>query len=82
MVYYIATRVGFNVLSQYTMHMNSTRYPEPEKFNVSAFEPMDDLVVLNSTKKPDRYIDDHTSSAESANLADPYQRDHWMFGAG
>ena len=32
--------------------------------------------------QPDRYVDDHYSNAESANLADPYQRDHWMFGAG
>ncbi|GJE93448.1 cytochrome P450 [Phanerochaete sordida] len=31
---------------------------------------------------PDRYLNDHYSNAESANLADPYQRDHWMFGAG
>ncbi|KAJ7146929.1 cytochrome P450 [Mycena epipterygia] len=31
---------------------------------------------------PERYIADTLTSAESANLADPYQRDHWMFGAG
>ncbi|GJE93446.1 cytochrome P450 [Phanerochaete sordida] len=31
---------------------------------------------------PDRYLTDHHSSAESANLADPYKRDHWMYGAG
>ncbi|EKM48214.1 uncharacterized protein PHACADRAFT_203097 [Phanerochaete carnosa HHB-10118-sp] len=31
---------------------------------------------------PDRYINDHYTNTESANLADPYQRDHWMFGAG
>jgi len=32
--------------------------------------------------QPDRYIKDHVTSAESANLVDPHQRDHWMFGAG
>uniref|UniRef100_A0A0W0FIQ3 Putative cytochrome P450 n=1 Tax=Moniliophthora roreri TaxID=221103 RepID=A0A0W0FIQ3_MONRR len=31
---------------------------------------------------PDRYIDDTLNSAESANLSDPYKRDHWMFGVG
>ncbi|KAH7107214.1 cytochrome P450 [Auriculariales sp. MPI-PUGE-AT-0066] len=31
---------------------------------------------------PDRYFNDHLSVAESMNLADPYERDHWMFGAG
>ncbi|KAJ7607948.1 cytochrome P450 [Roridomyces roridus] len=31
---------------------------------------------------PERYIRDNLTSAESANLADPYERDHWMFGAG
>jgi hypothetical protein len=36
----------------------------------------------NDFAQPDRYLDDHCSNAESANLSDPYQRDHWMFGAG
>uniref|UniRef100_A0A0W0EWR5 Putative cytochrome P450 n=1 Tax=Moniliophthora roreri TaxID=221103 RepID=A0A0W0EWR5_MONRR len=31
---------------------------------------------------PDRYVDDMLNSAESANLSDPYKRDHWMFGVG
>ncbi|CCM00858.1 uncharacterized protein FIBRA_02904 [Fibroporia radiculosa] len=31
---------------------------------------------------PERYINDSTNNTESANLADPYERDHWMFGAG
>ncbi|KAF2713931.1 cytochrome P450 [Pleomassaria siparia CBS 279.74] len=31
---------------------------------------------------PDRYINDATLSSASANLSDPYARDHWMFGAG
>ncbi|KAI0709633.1 cytochrome P450 [Cerioporus squamosus] len=32
--------------------------------------------------KPERYLNDHLTCAESANLADPMARDHWMFGAG
>ncbi|KAJ7510829.1 cytochrome P450 [Mycena galericulata] len=52
------------VLNTWTMHHDSSRYPQPESFN------------------PERYIQDRLSSAESANLSDPYQRDHWMFGAG
>ena len=32
--------------------------------------------------QPDRYIGDPLTSAQSSNLTDPYQRDHWMFGAG
>ncbi|CCM06720.1 uncharacterized protein FIBRA_09014 [Fibroporia radiculosa] len=31
---------------------------------------------------PERYVNDSTNNTESANLADPYERDHWMFGAG
>ncbi|EAW06584.1 cytochrome P450 [Aspergillus clavatus NRRL 1] len=58
--------------------------------------PKDTVVVLNTWTmhydpvrhanpekfNPDRYIRDHLTSAESANLADPMERDHWMFGAG
>lgn len=36
--------------------------------------------VINA--KPDRYLTDATLSSNSALLADPYERDHWMFGAG
>ncbi|KAJ7642256.1 cytochrome P450 [Roridomyces roridus] len=31
---------------------------------------------------PERYLQDNLTSADSANLADPNERDHWMFGAG
>ncbi|KAG7085967.1 hypothetical protein E1B28_003492 [Marasmius oreades] len=31
---------------------------------------------------PERYVRDSTLSSESANLANPYERDHWMFGVG
>ncbi|KAK7054530.1 hypothetical protein VNI00_003728 [Paramarasmius palmivorus] len=31
---------------------------------------------------PDRYISDSTLSSESANLSNPMERDHWMFGVG
>ncbi|CCM06881.1 uncharacterized protein FIBRA_09190 [Fibroporia radiculosa] len=34
------------------------------------------------TFNPERYIHDSTNNTESANLADPNERDHWMFGAG
>lgn len=70
-------------MAQYTMHNDPTRFPEPEKFNVS--RPDDDLrrsMFTMNLAQPDRYVNDHYSNAESANLADPYQRDHWMFGAG
>lgn len=32
--------------------------------------------------QPDRYLNDPLLSSASANLSDPYARDHWMFGAG
>ncbi|KAF9491318.1 cytochrome P450 [Pleurotus eryngii] len=60
------------------------------------FIPKNTVVVLNTytmhhdptrhpnprTFNPDRYIGDSTSSSESANLVNAYERDHWMFGAG
>ncbi|KAL0957868.1 hypothetical protein HGRIS_000052 [Hohenbuehelia grisea] len=60
------------------------------------FIPKDTVLVLNTftmhhdatrhadpyTFNPDRYLHDNTLSSESANLANPYERDHWMFGAG
>lgn len=38
--------------------------------------------LLPQSSQPNRYIGDHLTSAESANLADLHTRDHWMFGAG
>ncbi|KAH8161403.1 hypothetical protein CIB48_g6845 [Xylaria polymorpha] len=32
--------------------------------------------------KPERFLHDPLSSAQSSNLPDPTERDHWMFGAG
>ncbi|KAF3401654.1 3-hydroxyphenylacetate 6-hydroxylase [Penicillium rolfsii] len=52
------------VLNTWTMHNDSTRHSNPDKFNL------------------DRYINDPLTSAESANVANPMERDHWMFGAG
>jgi len=60
------------------------------------FIPKDTLMVLNCytlhhneeryadpfTFNPDRYLDDNLSCAQSANLANVMQRDHWTFGAG
>ncbi|KAI0890980.1 cytochrome P450 [Annulohypoxylon nitens] len=65
-------------------------------YNGRYFIPKDTVVVLNTWTmhhdperhvdpyifNPDRYIDDNLTSAESANLGEPYKRDHWMFGAG
>ncbi|KAG6818698.1 hypothetical protein H0H93_002697 [Arthromyces matolae] len=31
---------------------------------------------------PERYINDASLSSESAHLADPDERDHWVFGVG
>ncbi|KAJ5562849.1 Cytochrome P450 E-class group I [Penicillium sp. DV-2018c] len=52
------------VLNTWTMHHDSARHANPDKFN------------------PERYINDPLTSADSANSADPMERDHWMFGAG
>ncbi|KAF8883317.1 cytochrome P450 [Gymnopilus junonius] len=60
------------------------------------FIPKDTVVIINTYTmhhdeqrypdphrfNPDRYIDDSTLSSQSANLANPLERDHWMFGAG
>lgn len=60
------------------------------------FIPKDTVVVLNTWTlhhdadrhknpmdfNPDRYLGDSLTSAQSSNLTDPFQRDHWMFGAG
>ena len=66
------------------MHHDPMRYPDPYAFNVRK-----SLERLTSVKfdlpphtQPDRYLGDDLSSAESANLADPMDRDHWTFGVG
>ncbi|PHH58662.1 hypothetical protein CDD81_4891 [Ophiocordyceps australis] len=60
------------------------------------FIPKDALLIVNAWSihhnddrfpepqrfNPERYINDTLSSAQSANLADASQRDHWIFGAG
>jgi len=60
------------------------------------FIPKDTVLVLNTytmhhdparhpdpfTFNPDRYLSDSTTSAESANLSNAMERDHWMFGVG
>jgi hypothetical protein len=40
------------------------------------------LSLSDVRPKPDRFIKDSLTSADSANLSDPNKRDHWMFGAG
>ena len=70
------------------MHFDPERYPDPEKFNVRrlllrTFDPSTHIATRwHANKQPDRYLGDHHTNAESANLADPMLRDHWMFGAG
>ncbi|ROV91045.1 hypothetical protein VMCG_09608 [Cytospora schulzeri] len=60
------------------------------------FIPKDTVLVLNTWTMhhdekrhpnpmefdPDRYINDPLTASQSSNLVDPYERDHWMFGAG
>lgn len=41
-----------------------------------------ELITLLHGPQPDRFLHDNHTSAESSNLPDPNQRDHWMFGAG
>ncbi|KAJ8094055.1 hypothetical protein PM082_009945 [Marasmius tenuissimus] len=74
-----------------TPHVNSSDFTYRGQFI-----PKDTVVVLNTYTmhhdparhpephkfNPDRYINDNTLASESANLADPYARDHWMFGVG
>ncbi|KAM5544434.1 hypothetical protein V8D89_002094 [Ganoderma adspersum] len=74
-----------------TPHMNT------EDFTYKGyFIPKDTVIVLNTWTlhhnperypdphefKPERYLDDHLTCADSANLANPMERDHWTFGAG
>lgn len=40
------------------------------------------LYSLPPHLQPDHYFNDKHTSSESANLANPWERDHWMFGAG
>ncbi|KAI0666876.1 cytochrome P450 [Trametes maxima] len=74
-----------------TPHMNT------EDFYYKGFLiPKETVIVLNTWTmhhnperypdpyefKPERYLDDPLTCAESANLANPMERDHWTFGAG
>ncbi|KAJ8092104.1 hypothetical protein PM082_021636 [Marasmius tenuissimus] len=74
-----------------TPHVNSADFTYRGQFI-----PKDTVVVLNTYTmhhdparhpepfkfNPDRYLNDSTLASESANLANPYERDHWMFGVG
>ncbi|KAF8881025.1 cytochrome P450 [Gymnopilus junonius] len=60
------------------------------------FIPKDTVLILNTYTmhhdpqrhpdphrfNPERYLEDSTLSSESANLSNPLERDHWMFGVG
>ncbi|KAF8156573.1 cytochrome P450 [Crassisporium funariophilum] len=74
-----------------TPHVNTEDFTYQGKYI-----PKDTVLVLNTytmhhdaqrhpdpfTFNPDRFINDATLSSESANLANPMERDNWMFGAG
>ncbi|KAI0351870.1 cytochrome P450 [Trametes cingulata] len=74
-----------------TPHMNTEDF-----YYKGYFIPKETVIVLNTWTlhhnperypdpyefKPERYIDDSLSCAESANLANPMERDHWTFGIG
>ena len=62
--------------------MDPERFLEPEKFNVGIFSAARMPTLTSFHPQPDRYLGDNLTNAESANLADPMERDHWMFGAG
>ncbi|KAI0441678.1 cytochrome P450 [Xylaria telfairii] len=58
------------ILNTWTMHHDPERYPGP-------YAIWTDLSI-----QPERFLHDPLSSAQSSNLPDPTERDHWMFGAG
>ncbi|KAF9517507.1 hypothetical protein BS47DRAFT_1359550 [Hydnum rufescens UP504] len=74
-----------------TPHVNTEDYTYQGQFI-----PKDTVVILNTYTmhhnaarytdplkfNPDRYLNDHMKSSESAHLANVMGRDHWTFGAG
>ncbi|KAF9517510.1 hypothetical protein BS47DRAFT_1290846 [Hydnum rufescens UP504] len=75
----------------------STPHVNTEDFTYQGqFIPKDTVVILNTYTmhhnaehysdpfkfNPDRYLNDHMKSSESARLANVTERDHWTFGAG
>ncbi|KAM5534714.1 hypothetical protein V8D89_011578 [Ganoderma adspersum] len=74
-----------------TPHMNTEDYV----YN-GFLIPRNTVIVLNTWNmhhnperypdpyefKPERYLNDRLTCADSANLANPMERDHWTFGAG
>ena len=70
------------ICNTYTLHFSADRYPDPFFFNVSQYSSFRTHSSALSALQPDRFANDGLSSSESANLSDPYQRDHWMYGVG
>lgn len=68
------------VLNTWTMHHSEKRWDNPLEFNVCFLHAF--CHGLLTFQQPDRYVKDLLPTSASANLADPYARDHWMFGAG
>ena len=76
----IIPKVTVVVLNTWSMHHSEKRWENPLEFNVCfSHAPYCKLLIF---PQPDRYINDPLPTSASANLADPYARDHWMFGAG
>jgi Cytochrome P450 len=73
------------ILNCYEIHHNEERYPDPY---APTYLP---LISFNADKrisydrfsfKPERFLGDTLTCAESNNLPNGMDRDHWTFGAG
>lgn len=62
-----------------TLHNTPTPTNLKSVFLTSSIER---FTNLTSDVKPERYLGDKLSAAESTRLTDPMARDHWSFGAG
>jgi hypothetical protein len=73
------------ILNCYEIHHNEERYPDPYaptylrpiSFNADKRIPHDRFSF-----KPERFLGDTLTCAESNNLPNGMDRDHWAFGAG
>ena len=67
------------------MHRDPVRHPNPYTFDVSddiSTTTIHSQALTQSCQQPERYLNDTVTSAESAHLANPMERDHWAFGVG
>jgi hypothetical protein len=73
------------ILNCYEIHHNEERYPDP-------YAPAYLRLIFNADKcaaphdrfafKPERFLGDTLTCAESSKLPNAMDRDHWAFGAG